>query len=89
MASIRIPTPLRAYTGNQAQVTIEGGTVGAALSNLVEQYPDLKPHIFQDEQLRNFVNIFLGEENITFLQGMDTELEPDASLRIIPSIAGG
>lgn len=89
MASIRIPTPLRAYTGNQAQVTIEGGTVGAALSNLVEQYPDLKPHIFQDEQLRNFVNIFLGEENITFLQGMDTELDPDASLRIIPSIAGG
>lgn len=89
MASIRIPTPLRAYTGNQAQVTIEGGTVGAALSNLVEQYPDLKPHIFQDEQLRNFVNIFLGEENISFLQGMDTELEPDASLRIIPSIAGG
>lgn len=89
MASIKIPTPLRAYTGNQAQVAVEGGTVGAALSNLVEQYPDLKPHIFQDEQLRNFVNIFLGEENISFLQGMDTELEPNANLRIIPSIAGG
>lgn len=89
MASIKIPTPLRAYTGNQAQIAVEGGTVGAALIHLVEQYPDLKPHIFQDEQLRNFVNVFLGEENITFLQGMDTELDTNASLRIIPSIAGG
>lgn len=89
MASIKIPTPLRAYTGGAAQVDVQGATVGAALHDLVTQYPDLKPHIFQDETLRSFVNVFLGDENISFLQGMDTEIDPDTSLRIIPSIAGG
>jgi molybdopterin converting factor small subunit len=89
MAQIKIPTPLRVYTDNQAQIDVQGQTVGAALDSLVEQYPELKPHLFQDDKLRNFVNVFIGDEDIRFLDGTETEIEVDSSLRIIPSIAGG
>jgi molybdopterin converting factor small subunit len=89
MASIKIPTPLRAYTDNEATVTADGTTVGELLHNLVQRYPDLETHLFSGGKLRNFVNVFLGDEDIRFLDGVDTEIEPDADLRIIPSIAGG
>lgn len=89
MASIKIPTPLRTYTGNQAQITVNGPTVGAALNDLTSQYPELRQHLFKDAELRNFVNVFLGEEDIRFMNGLDTEIEADDALRIIPSIAGG
>jgi molybdopterin converting factor small subunit len=89
MASIKIPSPLRAYTGNQAQITVSGDTVGAALDDLVTQHPDLKSHLFNGDELRNFVNIFLGEEDVRFLDGLDTDIDENDSLRIIPSIAGG
>lgn len=89
MASIKIPTPLRVYTNNEATISVSGETVGAALDDLVTQHPDLKQHIFKDEELRNFVNIFIGDEDIRFLDGLDTEIESDDALRIIPSIAGG
>lgn len=89
MAVIKIPSPLRAYTGSQAKVNVEGSTVSEALDNLVVQYPDLKPHLFNEGKLRNFVNVFLGDEDIRFLDGVNTELAADADLRIIPSIAGG
>lgn len=89
MASIRIPTPLRAYTDGESSIDIKGVTVGDALNNLVEQHPDLKPHLFNDSELRSFVNIFIADEDIRFMQGLDTEIESDDKLRIIPSIAGG
>ncbi len=89
MPSIKIPTPLRVYTGNNAQVSVSGGTVGEVLNDLTTQYPELKQHLFNGGELRNFVNVFLGEDDIRFLSGMDTELDEDDSLRIIPSIAGG
>jgi sulfur-carrier protein len=89
MASIKIPTPLRAFTGGQAQVTVGGETVGAALNDLTTQYPDLRQHLYEGEKLRNFVNVFLGDEDVRFLDGLETEIETDANLRIIPSIAGG
>ncbi|MFN8529254.1 MAG: MoaD/ThiS family protein, partial [Anaerolineae bacterium] len=89
MASIKIPTPLRPFTAEQSQVTVSGATIGEALRDLVTQYPDLKTHLFNGDQLRNFVNVYLGEEDIRFLDGLDTEIETDTNLRIIPSIAGG
>jgi molybdopterin converting factor small subunit len=89
MSTIKIPTPLRPFTNNESQVTVSGETVGAALSDLVTQYPDLKPHLYSNGQLRNFVNVFLGEDDIRFLDGLDTEIEASTALRIIPSIAGG
>ncbi|PJF40326.1 MAG: MoaD/ThiS family protein [Chloroflexi bacterium] len=89
MPQIKIPTPLREYTGNEAQVVVEGTTVGSALENLVEQHPDLQPHLFENGQLRQFVNIFIDDEDVRFLDGLDTEIDADDNLRIIPSIAGG
>jgi len=89
MAKIRIPTPLRAYTAGASNIDVAGGTVGEALQSLLLQHPDLRPHLFHEEQLRSFVNIFIDDEDIRFLQGLETEIEAGASLRIIPSIAGG
>jgi len=89
MASIKIPSPLRPYTGDQAQISVSGSTVGEAVNDLVTQHPDLRTHLFNGNELRNFVNIFVGEEDVRFLDGLDTPIEADTSLRIIPSIAGG
>ena len=89
MTSIKIPTPLRAYTNNQAQVDVTGETVGQALNDLTDQYPELRPHLFNGAELRNFVNVFLGEEDVRFLDGLTTEITAGDNLRIIPSIAGG
>lgn len=89
MASIKIPTPLRAYTGGEAVVSVSGATVGEALNNLSAQYPDIKQHIFNGDTLRTFVNVFLGDEDIRFLDGVDTPISENDNLRIIPSIAGG
>jgi molybdopterin converting factor small subunit len=89
MPSIKIPTPLRAYTGGESQINVEGATIGSALDSLVTQYPDLKPHLFNGDELRNFVNIFLGDEDVRFLDGLATEISAGDNLRIIPSIAGG
>lgn len=89
MATVRIPTPLRPYTGNNEHVTVSGSTVAEALDSLVEQYPDLKPHLFSEGKLRSFVNVFLGEEDTRFLDGPQTAITEDSKLLIIPSIAGG
>ena len=89
MPSIKIPTPLRAYTKNQVQVDVQGETVASVLDDLVMQYPDLKAHLFEGERLRSFVNVFIADEDIRFLDGLETELRSDDKLRIIPSIAGG
>lgn len=90
MALIRIPTPLRPYTGGNAQVQVKGETVGIALSDLTQQYPDLRQHLYNDKgELRSFVNVFLADENVRSLRGSDTPLTEMAQLRIVPSVAGG
>ncbi len=89
MPSIKIPTPLRAYTGGNAEIEVSGNTVAAILDDLVSQYPDLKKHIFNDNQLRDFVNVFIGEDDIRDRNGVETTVATSDKLRIIPSIAGG
>jgi molybdopterin converting factor small subunit len=89
MATIRIPTPLRPYVQDNEHISVSGSTVGEALDDLVAQYPDLKPHLFNDGKLRSFVNVFLGEEDVRYLNGSETAVTGDSKLLIIPSIAGG
>jgi molybdopterin converting factor small subunit len=90
MTTLRIPTPLRAYTGGQSEVTVSGSNVAEALNDLTTQYPSLKPHLFNEEShLRPFVNLFLGQNNIKDLQGMATPIREGDKLILIPSIAGG
>jgi adenylyltransferase/sulfurtransferase len=88
--SIRIPTPLRAYVGGAKMVQAEPGTVGNVLAGLVNRHPDLKKHLYNDQgKLRSFVNIYLGDDDVRHLQGVDTPVPDGALLNIVPSVAGG
>ena len=90
MTILKIPTPLRYYTDGKAEVQVNGVDVSAAMQDLVEQYPALEQHLYNGKgDLRAFVNLFLGEENIRDLQGLQTPLGQEDTLRLIPSIAGG
>jgi molybdopterin synthase sulfur carrier subunit len=90
MPILRIPTPLRTYTGGKSDVAVRGHTVSEVMSDLVDQYPALHPHLYNNEGvLRPFVNLFLGEENVNDLQGLETPLKDEDRLMLIPSIAGG
>ncbi len=90
MAILKIPTPLRSYTNGQAEVNVAGENVAEAMEHLVEQYPALRPHLYNGNgQLRPFVNLFLGENNVKDLQGLETPIDQNARLLLIPSIAGG
>jgi adenylyltransferase/sulfurtransferase len=90
MTTLKIPTPLRSYTNGQAEVAVSGSDVANAMRNLVEQYPTLEQHIYNGNgEMRAFVNLFLGENNIRDLQGLETPLNDGDTLRLIPSIAGG
>ena len=85
-----MPTPLSAYTGGLSEIHLQGQTVAEALGDLIEQHPDLKPHLFTDRgDLRPFVSLFIGEESIHDLGGLDAPLKERDRLLIIPSIAGG
>ena len=72
MATIRIPTPLRPYSGGNSAVTVNGDTVGEALDNLTQQHPQLRNHLFDGEELRSFVNVYLNKEDVRGLQGSQT-----------------
>src|SRR6202050_1725239 len=87
---ILIPTALKGYAGGKDSVTVTGETVGAALDGLVTEFPTLKKHLYTEEgQLRNFVNIYLNEEDVRYLEKTATPVRDGDTLSIIPSIAGG
>ena len=88
--SLRVPTPLRPYTGKQSSVGLTGSTVAEALAALVEQYPALRRHLLDEHgMLRSFVNLYLNGEDIHDLNGIETALAPGDKLAIVPAIAGG
>ena len=87
---VRIPTPLRRLTGGQEQVAAEGSTVGALLVDLAARYPGIGERL-QDEQgeIRRFINIYVNDEDVRFLQGLATPLGEGDLVSIVPAIAGG
>jgi molybdopterin converting factor small subunit len=90
MATLKIATPLRTFTGGLAEVRLQGKTVAGALNDLMDQYPALRGQIFNQEgNLRAFVHLFVNDEDIQHLQGMDTPLGETDRMMLIPSIAGG
>ena len=85
-----IPTPLRPSVDNQSTVDIDGSTVGEVLSNLTSQYSELKKHLYTEEgQLRSFVNVYLNDDDIRYLDKEQTSLKPGDTISIVPSVAGG
>jgi molybdopterin converting factor small subunit len=90
MPQIQIPSPLRQYTGKQASVDVPGNTVGEALAGLVALHPELKKHLYNDDgKLRAFVNVYVNDEDMRYLQKEATALKDGDTLSIVPSIAGG
>ncbi len=90
MAVLKLPTPLRSYTGGKGEVAVQGSTVGEAMDDLTRAFPSLRPHLFNDQgQLRAFVNLYLNDEDVRHLQGVQTPLRENDKLILIPSIAGG
>ena len=89
--TIHIPTPLRAYTEGNADLSILAGTVSEALEALVTAYPGLRPNLFgADGKLRSFVNVYLNDDDVRYLpMKEDSPTAPADELTIIPSIAGG
>ena len=90
MPTVRIPTPLRKLTQGKEEVSAAGANVGALLADLERQYPGLKERICDDAgQVRRFVNIFQNDEDIRFLQNLDTPVKDSDEISIVPAIAGG
>ena len=87
---VHIPTPLRQYAGKNATVSVSGATVAEALANLTAQYGDLRRHLYTDDgKLRAFVNVYVNDEDIRYLQKENTPTKEGDSISIVPSIAGG
>lgn len=87
---VRIPTPLQKLTGNQAEVSVSGSTVKAALASLEEKHPGIRERLYDDKGgLRRFINFYVNDEDIRFLNGEDTPLKDGDDLSIVPAIAGG
>jgi sulfur-carrier protein len=87
---VRIPTPLQGLTNNLSEVAAEGGTVRDIMDHLDEKYPGLKERLYDESgKLRRFVNVYVNDEDIRFMQNEETVVKDGAELSIIPSIAGG
>ncbi len=89
MAVVRIPTPLRSHTGGAESVEGAGSTVGEVLSAVTTQHPGLGERIFDGEELRRFVNVYVNNEDIRYLDDLATPVGEKDEVSIIPAIAGG
>ena len=90
MATIIIPTPLRKFTDQKTRLDVDGSSVKEAIDELALNFPDLKKHLIDENgQLRTFVNIFVGDDDIRNLQKENTKVNTDSVVSIIPAIAGG
>jgi molybdopterin converting factor small subunit len=87
--TVRIPTPLRSLTAGREQVMAEGSTVRAVIDHLEGAHPGLRDRLLDEKGIRRFVNVYLGDEDVRFLEGLETPLEAGDELSIIPAIAGG
>ncbi len=86
---VQIPTPMRQHAEGKAVVEVAGETVQAVLNDLVAKYPALKERIFQDGKVRQFVNLYLEDEDVRYLDGMATPVKDGQELAVIPAVAGG
>ncbi len=87
---VRIPTQLRSLSEGASEVKVEGDTVGEVLAALDQAHPGFRGRLFDDAgQLRRFVNVFVADEDVRFLKGLDTKVEPGSTVSIIPAVAGG
>ena len=90
MPTVRVPTQLRSLTGGEGQITVDGSTVAEVLKALEAAHPGFHERLFDDQGgLRRFVNVFVADEDIRFLDGVDTDVKDGATVSIVPAVAGG
>lgn len=89
MPTVNIPTPLRSHTGGRDKVEATGATVGEVLASVVAAFPDLKDRLFEGAEVRRFVNVYVNNEDIRYLDELDTSVAERDEISIIPAIAGG
>jgi len=89
MAIVRIPTPLRSLTAGADELTSTASTVRAIIDDLEAKHPGIKDRLLDEKGVRKFVNIYVGEDDIRFLQGLDTTVQTSDQVSIVPAIAGG
>ena len=88
--TVKIPTQLRSVTGGEGETTVDGAaTVGEVLDGLYDRFDGLRDRIAEDGDLRRFVNVYVGGEDIRFLDGLDTTVEDGDEVTILPAVAGG
>lgn len=87
--TVRIPTPLRTLTAGEESVQIEGTNVRELLENLEQNHPGIRERLLDEKGVRRFINIYVGDEDIRFLDGLDTALSGKDEVSIVPAIAGG
>lgn len=88
--SVKIPTQLRSLTGGEKEVFASGGSIAELIDHLETVHPGIKERLLDESgALRRFVNVYLGDEDVRFLQGIDTEVPDGESISIIPAVAGG
>ena len=88
--TVRIPTQLRELSGGNAEITAEGGTLATVLAGLETAHPGFRERLFDDQgELRRFVNVFVDDEDIRFLDGVNTDVKDGATVSIVPAVAGG
>lgn len=89
-ASVRVPTILRTYTDDAAEVTAEGVTLAEILDDLEANHPGIRARILDDNgKVRRFVNVYVGDEDVRFEKGLQTEVKAGQQVSIIPAVAGG
>lgn len=89
MSTVRIPPVLRSHTGGEREVEASGGTVGDALADLVERYPSMKSHLFDNGSLQRYVNVYVNNQDIQYMEKLQTPVEERDTIIILPAMAGG
>ena len=89
MPVVRIPTVLRKHTDDQTKVEAAGGTVGEVFRDLIGKHPGLEEQLFDGDAVRGFINVYVDDEDIRYVEGLDTPVEHDTEIAIMPAVAGG
>jgi molybdopterin synthase sulfur carrier subunit len=88
--SVRVPTILRTYTGGASEVSVTGSTLGEVIESLESSYPGIRARLLDDDgRLRRFVNVYVGDEDVRFAEGLATQTPAGTSVSVIPAVAGG
>ena len=89
VVTVRIPTPLRTLTGGEDQVQVPGATLREVIETLEKKHPGIRDRLLDEKGVRRFVNIYVGDEDVRFLDGLETKLSSGTEISIVPAIAGG